>query len=308
MKSTMKLSAISGIILITLIIVTSCTVSEKAAVQCPDFYGNSSRHAVIKNKRTRNVSYAVNHKANRKQKSAFRMTGTPEKGWQNSNTELVNFNLPVNLESPIMVADQLPVKAEFVKTLTASTDISYMPQVNNGNGEPSVQTASPSYTADPMIVIRQSVCDTLVLKTGLRIPVIIDEIGQDYIKYRECGNDSGPLLTVLKSVVSEIKILDGGVKSSYMAVNNPPAVAYTPASNIEPAKIEGFGVAGFLTSIAGLIIAGIPLGAVSIVFGGLSLGKIRRDPGRWRGKGLGIVSIILGIVDIIGALIAISML
>ncbi len=306
MKFAVKLSAISWIILITLLLMTSCTVSEKAAVKCPDFYGSSNRHKVIRNKRVKNVSYAVNHRANRKRNSSFRIIGTPEKGVQNTNTEYVNSVMPGNPELPIIMPDYFPVKAEFVKALAASTDLSYMPPVINVTGELSAQVSYSSHTSDNVLADRQTGCDTLVLKTGLRIPVIIDEMGQDYIKYRECGKPDGPIIMISKSVVSEIRILNGEVKNSYFTATNPIVNANTPSTNIEPAKIEGFGIVGVFTSILGFIVAGIPLGALSIIFGFINLAKIGKEPTRWWGRGLGIIAIILGLFDIFAVLIAIS--
>lgn len=82
------------------------------------------------------------------------------------------------------------------------------------------------------------------------------------------------------------------------AVNQP---------NQPPRKIEGLGVAGTITGTVGLFIAGIPLGIVSLIFGFVCITKVKRNPKKRMGKGFGIAAIILGIVDIVGAMIVLSM-
>jgi hypothetical protein len=72
-------------------------------------------------------------------------------------------------------------------------------------------------------------------------------------------------------------------------------------------KIEGLGLAGTITGTIGLFIAGIPLGILSVIFGVVCVTKVKKNPKRFMGKGLGIAAIILGIVDIVGALIVLSM-
>lgn len=73
-----------------------------------------------------------------------------------------------------------------------------------------------------------------------------------------------------------------------------------------PKKTDGLAVAGFIGSLAGLFILGIPLGIMAIVFGFVSLGKIDRHPERYKGRGFGIASIIIGAIDVIGMLIIIA--
>jgi hypothetical protein len=87
--------------------------------------------------------------------------------------------------------------------------------------------------------------------------------------------------------------------------NYARGTVYQP--NQPPRKIEGLGVAGSITGVVGLFIAGIPLGILSAIFGMVCVMKVKNNPKRFMGKGFGIAAIILGIVDIIGALIVLSM-
>lgn len=62
----------------------------------------------------------------------------------------------------------------------------------------------------------------------------------------------------------------------------------------------GFGIAALCCGIAGLFVAGIPLGVCAIVFGAIGANR--------RLKGLAIAGLTLGVIDVIGALIVLSTL
>ncbi len=62
------------------------------------------------------------------------------------------------------------------------------------------------------------------------------------------------------------------------------------------ATTDGFAIAGFVTGVVGLFAFGIILGILAIVFSGISLKRIRRDPDLKKGRGLAIAGLILGIV------------
>jgi hypothetical protein len=65
-------------------------------------------------------------------------------------------------------------------------------------------------------------------------------------------------------------------------------------------KKNGLAVAGFIASLVGLFIFGIILGILAIIFGAIGLESQRR--------GLAIAALIIGIVDIVAAVIIIGSL
>lgn len=72
-------------------------------------------------------------------------------------------------------------------------------------------------------------------------------------------------------------------------------------------KNEKFGLAGFILSIPGLVpIICLPLAILALIFGIISLRKIKRNPTFYKGKGFAIASIILGVLGILGVLIFIG--
>jgi len=71
-------------------------------------------------------------------------------------------------------------------------------------------------------------------------------------------------------------------------------------------KIEGLGLAGFISGLVGLLILPLPLGIIATVFGAISLAKYNKNPGKYRGKGFAITSLVVGIVDIAWVLILVA--
>jgi hypothetical protein len=81
----------------------------------------------------------------------------------------------------------------------------------------------------------------------------------------------------------------------------------TPYDHKRTNELQGLAVASLVTGIVGFFVFGIPLGAMAIVFGTIALSKIKSNPGL-SGKGMAIAGLILGIIDIIGALVVINLL
>jgi hypothetical protein len=70
--------------------------------------------------------------------------------------------------------------------------------------------------------------------------------------------------------------------------------------NDEP-KVEGLGLAGFILALVGWFIPylGLLMCLLAIIFGGVSLGRIARNPDKFKGRGFGITALIMGILGIL---------
>jgi len=62
-------------------------------------------------------------------------------------------------------------------------------------------------------------------------------------------------------------------------------------------KISGMAVASFVLSLCGFFCAGFILGLLAVIFGGVALSAINKDP-RLGGKGLAIAGLVIGIIDL----------
>ncbi len=72
-------------------------------------------------------------------------------------------------------------------------------------------------------------------------------------------------------------------------------------------EAEGFAIASLVLGILGLFIFGIPFGILAVIFSSIALSRISANPGL-RGRGMAVAGMVLGIIDIIGAFIAIAVL
>jgi hypothetical protein len=202
-------------------------------------------------------------------------------------------------------------KIEFTKGLVASIDNTFHPIVPN-RPAPLLSIKSTEIRNNLTISNLQDVkCDTIVLKSGSVTIGKVEEIGQVELKYRRCNNLTGPVISLLKSDVSKILYSNGTNEffgptdmhipnqTYFTNQNNFPNQTFNSA----PQKTEGLGLAGFISGLVGLFIASIPLGIIAVIFGSISLSKIKRNPQRYKGKGFAIAAIILGLVDVVAMII-----
>ncbi|MEI6508103.1 MAG: DUF4190 domain-containing protein [Bacteroidota bacterium] len=148
-------------------------------------------------------------------------------------------------------------------------------------------------------------CDLMVLANGDELKVKVMKIGPDEIFYKKCENLTGPDYFIKKSDVFMIKY-PNGTKDVFSQTNTNSKEKTTSNIASESQVVEGLGVTGFIASILGLLVAGIPLGLLAFIFGFISIGKISNNPRKFWGGGFAIVSIILGMIDIVGAIVAIQ--
>lgn len=73
-------------------------------------------------------------------------------------------------------------------------------------------------------------------------------------------------------------------------------------------KTNGMAIAGFVCSLVGLFLFGIVLGLLGIIFGAIGLGKISKDSSRWKGKGMAIAALIVGVVDVVVAIVLLALI
>jgi len=133
--------------------------------------------------------------------------------------------------------------------------------------------------------------DTIYLKSGTICIGEVTEVSDKEIKYQRLGMNDGIEMVLNRNTVEKIAYSNGVVQQI-----TPANSSYSPFS-----KTYRGAIIGFITSILGLIIAGIILGTVSIILGVSALKKISENP-MYKGKGLATAAIVLGFLDIIGAI------
>jgi hypothetical protein len=144
-------------------------------------------------------------------------------------------------------------------------------------------------------------CDIIVLLTGEKIKAKVIEIGEERIKYKLCDNQDGPTISINKSDVSLITHPDG---TEEIITADDPNTLY---QNYLNKKTPGLTIVGFIASIVSFFVLGFILGTLAIIFGFISLAKIKREPNKYKGRGLAIASIVLGVISVIAIIILLSL-
>jgi hypothetical protein len=178
-------------------------------------------------------------------------------------------------------------------TLCASLETTIHPLAKGSNSSPftirSVQPIALEDSAKP--------CQKLIMNNGNEIRAMILEISNTEIRYKRCENPSGPDYVLPKSLIFIVQYADG---TNEIISPKPAPKSYESDRSVEP-----MAVIGSVLGLLGLIAFGIPLGLAAMALGSLSMGKIKRNPEKHRGKGWAIASLILGALSVLGAFIVI---
>jgi hypothetical protein len=305
MKTKKHFSSILGTVLILSLALSSCSTTKKSAAACPELPDSRYSKVSINHKHYMNKTLTAHNYSgkSRQHTSSIRINHNDNNPAFNNTSETGIVRLPG--EESISHIN----KIEYTEGLTASADNSIIPAGRISSAEYLTKLSITPEKSDNFYITQTAGCDTLVLRSGSVILGKVEEIGQSEIKYKKCDNLNGPIVVLAKTDVAQIKFVNG--TREVIPSDNPgimPVYTVRPPQENMPTKMEGLGLTGFVAGIVGLFIAGIPLGLIGVIFGGISLSKIKRYPGRYRGRGIAIASIIIGFAAIIGAIIVLSVM
>ena len=301
MKAIKSLLTIAGSILVLSLVMLSCRTAEIAAVSCPEFSGSKSNKVAPGHKILRNGTMASNYRLKIKKQPVSRVRDLSKK---NRGKDIVVFKNSTVLKD-ILVSDigyeNSLSKIEYLKGLTASNDNTIIQPGRNNSTDLLLKKADMTVRQEKLNFPQPSGCDTIVLKSGSMMIVKVAEIVQNEIRYRYCNNLNGPITSISKSVVSVIKY-PNGTRDFFISDN-----ASSFYDNYERRETESFGITGFVASMIGGVLMLTLIGAgyavimapIGIVFGAISLGRIKKHPEKYKGKKLAKASIILGLIEII---------
>ena len=284
----------------------SCSTTKKTAVACPEFSIYKNNKVATNYKRITNKVLTSHNKVNTKKQvvslsknsQEIKIAGIKKSSVSNKDREL-----------GIQSASHMN-KSEYSVGLIASIDNVIIPLRRNNMSSLTLTEVNLTDQPNDLIIIPFIGCDTIILKSGTTIIGKVEEIGQNEIKYRKCNNLTGPIISISKS--EAVVILYSNGTRDIFASNNPTVAInnnVTPTiGNNTPNKTEGLAIAGFISSLAGLIVFPIPLGAIGVIFGAISLSRISKNPSKLKGKGLAITSLIIGAIDIVVGFLLLSLL
>ena len=305
MRTKTHFPAIIGTVLILSLALLSCSTAKKSAVTCPEFSNNRYNKVSMDHKMNRNRILTAHNNAD-KSRMHFSSSGRNHK---DNNLVFSNTSQSSIVRVPGEKSVSYINKIEYTESLTASADNTIIPAGRISSAEYLINLPDQAGKSDKLYFTQSPGCDTLVLRSGSVLLGKVEEIGQSEIKYRKCDNLNGPIISLAKSDVVQIKFVNG--TREVIISDNPgvmPVYVPRPPQDNMPPKMEGLGLTGFIASLVGLFIAGIPLGLLGIIFGGISLSRIKRYPARYRGRGIAIASIIIGFVAIVGAIVVLAIM
>ena len=318
MDTKRHLLIIFGNFLILLFVLLSCRTSEKTAVSCPEFSINKNRVTAdqkwIKNK------VLTSHFRGTTRKQHVRLSG------KNPGKDFVAFKTaPVQDDILYPGIKSVPDlnKTKYLKGLITSANYAIFPSARNSMTSQLVKKIDVNKQSDNFFIHHLSGCDTIVLKLGSILIVKVEETGQYEIKYSECNNFNGPVISISKSDVSEIKYTNGtheiitSVDPSDFVFNNE-----TINDNKTAIKKARFGTTRFVFVLAGLfvlsglLVFGLPglffaviaLGLIGLVFKGISLIKRKSNPDRLEGKRSEPGHLIIDFVVVAGVVLGLMLL
>ena len=162
-------------------------------------------------------------------------------------------------------------------------------------------------------------CDQIIFKDGSEVSAKVNEVGINEIKYKRCDSPDGPFYVSRKSEIFMIKYANGTkevIKSEtsvatanetpvssyksnkYNRITHPlslPALLLGSASIISAYILLIFAIDGSSAN-EGLLFLPFGLGLLATILGAISLGQIKSQPDIYKGKGMSIPGMIMGIV------------
>jgi hypothetical protein len=138
-------------------------------------------------------------------------------------------------------------------------------------------------------------CETIVYTNGVLAKVKIEEITPTVIRYLRCDLKDGPLITVNRYDVYKI-IYSNGAEDIITEYDNPKSGKNSLNAG---ATFDGIGLVSFISSLVGLLIAGIIFGPVAIIFGIISIARTSSEKKEYKGKAFGVIGLLIGAIGTI---------
>lgn len=144
-------------------------------------------------------------------------------------------------------------------------------------------------------------CSKIILRNGDLVEATIIQITTTEVKYKRCGKPGDPeFIQALKNVLS---IKDENGETIFDGTKYKPTGGTSGPMADGDARNDPMAVASLITGVSGLVLGlllsgllGILAGAVGIVLGAISIGRIRRNPEKYKGKNMAWAGLITGTV------------
>lgn len=137
-------------------------------------------------------------------------------------------------------------------------------------------------------------CDVLYFRNSKVVSAKVVEISSTNITYKRCDNLDGPLIVVDKNSVKSILYKNGDTETFTESYPTKPIQENQTSNKTSPkgdAKYDGFAIASFVCGLLFMLVIPVPL---AIVFGAISLTRIKASEGKLVGKVFALIGFIIG--------------
>ena len=152
-------------------------------------------------------------------------------------------------------------------------------------------------------------CDLIVLQNGTEIKAVIHKVGDSEIIYKICPENKDGKYSIQKSKVFMIRYQNGKndtINIKKEITENLPDTAARIENKQKQPELDTNALISFLSA---LLIPFVYFTApVAIIFGFISLSRIRRSDGKLKGRGLAIAGIVLGLLAILVVMFYLALL
>ena len=153
-------------------------------------------------------------------------------------------------------------------------------------------------------IIYDGECDNIITKDGHEIKCKVAEIGISEIKYIRCDNLNGAIYVLNKNDVLMIQYANG--TKDIMTITNQAPQKNQQISMEETVTVNHpLAAPALICSLIGWLFFGIG-SLLGIIFGAIALNKIKQNPNKFKGKGMALAGLIIGIVAIFIGIIILS--
>ena len=136
-------------------------------------------------------------------------------------------------------------------------------------------------------------CGYVVLYPGERVEAELLEISATEVTYRLCGQpDAAPIIRHKREVLA---VVASNGDELFSGIYRLGSSAQQYEGGLDSPKLDGIAILSLVFSLAPFSLAG-PL--LAVILGGISLDRINKHPDRYRGRGLALAGIIIGLIGL----------